>query len=240
MLKLSSHGYIDDSSDDSGAQVALSVLRQFVGFALATKLMIFDSRQTVDGFADFKVLDKATKEETSIKLPVPVSSLLMRVMLPGKAFVNVETPKGSANRIGIASDYVDRVAKIEFAFKASSEDGRHLRTAAEWLFDSEAESNETTALLFVAIGLEAALNSPAKETSNRMGDRLAWSLGRSLSDRNKMLEDFSKFYSVRCDLAHGRERQLDVNGRKQLEWGREMLRRLIVKELERSHASDVR
>jgi hypothetical protein len=231
-LRIPTSGYIESSADDSGSQTALSVLRQFVGMSIASGVMTFSrSNDLGDYFDKFEIIDSKSQESTLGVLPRPVSSLLKRVSFPADSFATSGAiPAGTMK---IAQPLTDRFNAITRALNAPKEDGQHLRTAAEWLFDSEAESNETTALLFASIGLEAALDSPTKETTDRLGDRLAWSLGGSLSARKKMSVEYKEFYKVRCDVAHGRERRLDDKASEKLTWGRTMLRRIISNELDR-------
>jgi len=115
---------------------------------------------------------------------------------------------------------------------APQEDAKHLRTGAEWLFDSQAEPNETTALLFASIGLEAVLDAPANEVTARVGDRLAWLLGRTRTERMRIADEYREFYRVRSGLVHGRDRTLNADGRKNGRWGREMLRAVLEKDLQ--------
>jgi hypothetical protein len=234
-LRVPTSGYIDSSADDSGVQTALAVMRQFVGMSIASRLMVFERATDLGDFDRFEAIDRKSQKANSGVLPVPVAALLKRVTFPADLFESSGgvAPSGSMT---IATRLTKQIDAVVHALSAPKEDGQHLRTAAEWLFDSEAESNETAALLFASIGLEAALDSPAKETTDRLGDRLAWSLGTSLSERKRMAEEYREFYRVRCDVAHGRERRLDDIAREKLTWGRSMLRRIIAKELDRPHS----
>jgi hypothetical protein len=230
-LRVPTSGYIDSSADDSGAQTALSVLRQFAGMCIASNVLEYASSSDLADFNNFEVIDNKSQKSISVVLPEPVATLLKKLSFPVGSFDSSGAIPAGAMKI--ATPFAQRYDAIVFALAAPSEDGRHLRTAAEWLFDSEAESNDTTALLFASIGLEAALDSPTKETTDRLGDRLAWSLGGTLSERKKMTNEYKEFYGVRCNVVHGRERRLNDSTREKLIWGRRMLRSIIAKELDR-------
>jgi hypothetical protein len=230
-LRVQTRGYISSSIVDAGMAHALATLRQFVGMAIATQVMTYEYSSEQTQVVKFEVIDKLTSGSMFLNLPDEISAFLAKQTIPVECF---ETD--AHQQLAIATAFRAKMAAITLAIRAKPKDGKHLRTASEWLFDSEAESNETTALLFASIGLEAGLDSPNKETTERLGDRLAWSLGGSLSQRNKMAADYKKFYAVRCDLAHGRERHLDTEGKKQLRWGQAILRLVIAKELDRFRA----
>ena len=230
-FKVAASGYITSSSEDSGVALACATLRQFIGMGIATKVIDYEFPIEQTFARQFEVLDRISKKSILIDLPAQLQSYLSRVAIVDHC---LESSADLGGVIVVSSAFKPKMTAIASAMEANAKNGRHIRTASEWLFDSESETNETTALLFASIGLEAALDSPGKETTARLGDRLAWSLGGSLSQRNEMAQQYERFYRVRCDLAHGRERQLDENGKRQLAWGKEMLRRIIAKELERS------
>ena len=108
----------------------------------------------------------------------------------------------------------------------------HIRAAAEWLFDSVAEPNETSALLFASIGLEAVLLSTEKETTARLADRIAYLLGKVQSDRKELFRKFGEFYKARSKLIHGKAQRISDSERELLRWGQKHLHMILKREIE--------
>lgn len=240
-LKVRAHGYIGSSPENSGSQIAISLLKQFVALSLASQAMVFTHSADLSLFREFRVIDDKAGTTSDIPLPEPVRGILRRVVVPANMFgepVGEPVSGGALSKDSVpgplhkrAEILARRLSAISRVLTPNTKDVQHIRTAAEWLFDSEAESNETTALLYASIGLEAVLDSPLNEVTARLGDRLAWLLGRTLRERNKLTSQYITFYKVRCGLVHGRERRLDDDGRQQLRWGRQTLSAVLAHEL---------
>jgi Apea-like HEPN len=244
-LRVHAVGYFDDSDEDSAAQYALSALRQFASLAYADGMMHDDWRTDASAHSnEAQVLDicNASAQAKSLALPDATVRLLRRRKLSKALF-------GKSSR-GVRGDLAkallqqpvpereravavkENLAVIARVLSAPQRDAKHLRTGAEWLFDSQSETNETTALLFAAIGLEAVLDSPPIEVTARLGDRVAYLLGQGQTQRKQIAEAYAKFYRVRSALVHGRERTLDADGRSQTHWGQQILRSVLAKDLE--------
>ena len=110
-------------------------------------------------------------------------------------------------------------------------DAKEVLTAAEWAFDASAERNETLSYLYTAIGLEAALGSDAKRVVESLSDRLSYLVGTTRSEREKIQNEFTKFYEHRSKIVHGRIAQLRGAESELLRWGNGMLYRAIRREL---------
>lgn len=244
-LRVHAVGYFDDSYEDSAAQSALSILRQFTSLGFAHGMINDDWRSDVSvhsNEAQVLDLDDASAKAKSFTLPESSARLLKRRKLSEGVFGNnakgvtnlvakalLQQPLPEPERAAAAKENLGVVVRV---LGAPQRDAKHLRTGAEWLFDSQAEPNETTALLFAAIGLEAVLEAPANEVTARLGDRVAYLLGRNQTDRKRISESYRKFYQVRSGLVHGRERTLDADGRYQILWAQEVLRSVLAKDLE--------
>lgn len=109
-----------------------------------------------------------------------------------------------------------------------------IKNALEWGFDSLAsEGDQTMSFMQICIALEAILGIDSKNigVTERLGDRCAYLVGRNVTERKKIREEFDKFYKVRSHLIHGRSKRLMKDDRDWLYWGRNMLYRVIHKEL---------
>jgi hypothetical protein len=111
---------------------------------------------------------------------------------------------------------------------------RSILAAAEWLFDSRAELNQTIAVIQVSVGLEALLSDGKKQsgrTTALLADRFAMLLGRSQTERAKLRDDFEAFYERRSDIVHGRDYRLKDADSNWCRWAQEKLNALIQHEM---------
>jgi hypothetical protein len=113
-------------------------------------------------------------------------------------------------------------------------DHPHIVSAAEWAFDSHYESNETRSFIFQSIALESLLGAPGGEAglSSVLADRLAYLVGSSVADRHEIQESFRRYYRIRSQLVHGTTSRISAGDRELLNWGGEILRRAVQRELE--------
>jgi hypothetical protein len=89
------------------------------------------------------------------------------------------------------------------------EDAGTLKTAIEWSFDSSIDKNNTFSFLQACIGLEALLGDEKKDrVTDKLADRYAYLLGKTLSDRKHYREQFLEIYEHRSNIMHGRRAKL--------------------------------
>jgi hypothetical protein len=249
LLRVRVAGFFDGHAEDSAAHAALATLRQFVALSMASGEMEIDSQSGATAIVRTssvtRISSKVVSRERSFELPSNVQRMLSRYAIAGRAFRNPSNarlqgegglamaaanfPVSENERPSVLKKNLDVLIRV---LRAHKKDGENLRTAAEWLFDSESEENETTALLYASIGLEAVLDAPEGAVTARLADRLAWFLGRTRKERNALTVEYQNFYRVRSGLVHGRERRLDDDGRSKLLWARRTLRSVISRELE--------
>jgi hypothetical protein len=107
-----------------------------------------------------------------------------------------------------------------------------IATATEWLFDAENEVAPAMAFVQVAIGFEALyggeINDPIKKT---LSNRVAYSLGKSPGEREELANLFVDFYDTRSKVVHTGASRLNLNQRKQFEFGKNVLGRCLHHEL---------
>ena len=247
-------GYFEDSPENPTVMFALSMLRQFAALSFSAGYMGFKGQP---GFLTLRptatVADVTGGNYVSdFKTPEVIAGLLDSLHLSDTAISADLSSRVEGLPIEdlisgepVSVDWRPKVLQSNFspimeAMHPRSKDRHSLRTAAEWLFDSHAEQNETAALLFGSIGLEAVLESPVRDVTERLADRLAYLLGKTPTQRNKLQNEYKTFYGVRSNLIHGRERRIGDDGRSKLQWARTTLASVIGHELEQGRQPDSR
>jgi len=81
-------------------------------------------------------------------------------------------------------------------------------TASSWAFDSLYEGNMGARVLFLGIAFEALLGNPKEVITKTLADRLAYLIGTSHRERDAIRDDFTAFYQLRSNVAHGEAQRL--------------------------------
>lgn len=116
----------------------------------------------------------------------------------------------------------------------TNENTASIKNALEWGFDSLAsQADQTLSFMQLCISLEAILgiDSPKTGVTERLGDRCAYLLGRNVTERKKIRDEFKDFYKVRSHLIHGRSKKLSRKDSDWLYWGRDILFRVLNREI---------
>lgn len=248
VLETAVTGYSRQKISDSSAVQAFSLVKEFVVLAEAVDLLARSDGRTrwpaptpllceVDGDppALHWVDDVPPNALRHLDSYVLSDSVIQRPRgLFGLAAAREGGERTAAERV---QEVHSRLKRLERVFARESDKNlTSLRAAAQWYFDSLAENNETTAFLFVSLGLEALLGGDRQETEGvglkkLLANRLAYLLGGDRGARQRLIAEFQGFYNKRSDLVHGRELRLD---RISLDWltkGRQWLSMAIRKEL---------
>lgn len=128
---------------------------------------------------------------------------------------------------------VKKLNAIRSVFKMN-EQGRRLSVAAIWYLRSFMSKDSLDALLESTIALEALLgggNSEGTKLSNLLGNRCAYLVGRSLSERDEILSKFNEIYTLRSKIVHEGHHRFSKVERGLLAYSRELCRRALVKEM---------
>jgi len=124
---------------------------------------------------------------------------------------------------------------------SSNKAAERLCTCGEWLFDSEAERNQTVAFLYACIGFEALLGEDERHGSGEMSDvgvtamladRVSFLTGGGREKREEIRKQFRLFYGARSKVVHGRVPRLDPDDARLLHWGRRTLYQCVSAELQ--------
>jgi len=109
-------------------------------------------------------------------------------------------------------------------------DAERIRAAIEWYVDSVTTDNHTIAFLQSCIGLEALLSDDKDKrggVTNKLCDRLTYLLGRTISERRELRDNFEKIYDHRGSIVHGRRARLGADDTVAMVNARHMLDRCI-------------
>ena len=85
--------------------------------------------------------------------------------------------------------------------------------------------------LYAAIGIEALLDTPPKDITESLANKLSYLIGQSRSERTKLHDTFRAFYRYRSDIVHGKNAHLPPKGVEMLAWGKTSLKRALAREL---------
>jgi hypothetical protein len=99
----------------------------------------------------------------------------------------------------------------------ADQQGARVATATEWLFDAINEGPSAMSFVQTAIAFEALYGGGKEEPVGKtISTRIAYSLGRSASERENIEKTFVKFYEVRSKVVHAGATRLTGEQRMQL------------------------
>ncbi|MNJ94512.1 hypothetical protein D3C87_122120 [compost metagenome] len=183
--------------------------------------------------------DNPQEESYDLRLPFEVSDQLAW-MQALETDLNVFGEIGNATSLLSGRPAVtpeEKVEAIKLNFLSAAtllnipsdiEDAKTLKTAIEWLFDSNVDKNNTFSFLQACIGLEALLGDDKKDrVTEKLADRYSYLLGQTASDRKKYRDQFLKIYDHRSNIMHGRRAKLKGGDYKAMSSARTMLDQCI-------------
>lgn len=118
---------------------------------------------------------------------------------------------------------------------SNPEKAKRVISASQWFFESYLGKNELLSFIQLIITLEILLGDKAVSDliglGELLGNRCAYLIGTSSSEREKILKDFKEIYRIRSKIVHSGERKLQYRERELyhlLQW---MCRRIIQEEI---------
>jgi Apea-like HEPN len=226
-------GYCSSDSGSSAASNALSKMKQVLYLAEVTGILGFTQfmRDHSNASAHMFVQKEVSRRfERELALPILAKDANLSLAFTEFTETILAAPNDSGGR-------TDKDARLQKAFEVASfclnnpQDHTDILTAAEWALDSHAEKNETLSYLYAAISLEAILDAPDKDITSVLGDRLAYLIGRSRSDRKDIQDKFKQFYKHRSKIVHGKKARLAPEDLRLLAWAKDSIRSAISREL---------
>lgn len=88
-----------------------------------------------------------------------------------------------------------------------NEDAIRIKAAIEWWIDGSASENQTISFLQLCIGFEALMGEEGGDNgmTERLADRYSYLLGKTISERKRLREQFRTIYRRRSEIVHQRE-----------------------------------
>jgi hypothetical protein len=215
-------GYVGGDKNPPIVADFRSTLRQFLGIALAVGA-IKDSWQHDSPTGAYVVhrVDGEAEIVAAEKLPQQILNFYGRLM-PS------EPPKNEAEMAAARR----RLNAIKSAF-ASDDRGRRLSVAAMWYLRSVLSQETLDAVLEATISIEALFGGGGSEgtkVSAILANRCAYRIGRSVSQRESILSQFSEIYNLRSRIVHEGHHRFNAKERALLKEARDICRRSLVME----------
>lgn len=234
-IQIDLEGFIGRFGKTAPLERALGTIKAFVGLCLATRLMKVDEKQTTQSFGGPpKTRLIIHRQEganwgiwSTYELPTDLSSTLNAL--------EIDDIDGEIKPEQISGWTKNRLSKITTAFSNPGKAERVL-LAAQWLLDSYVGANELLSFVQTTVAMEIMLGEESKSDVVGIGEllrnRCAYLIGKSHSQREKILADFNQIYIVRSKIVHRGKSRLSSEERTlfhELQW---MCRRVISEELE--------
>lgn len=141
------------------------------------------------------------------------------------------TRLSSSDQRTIVSEARDRADAII----AAGDSGLNLLGACQWIFDSYAEQSELLAFVQATVAVEMALGDKAESDviglAALLGNRCAYLIAKSASQRVRILRDFTRIYDTRSKIVHRGKNRLSTAERFDLDMLRWICARVIKEEL---------
>lgn len=239
-VRVRTQGYIARRLESETVRAAMTRVKQAV-FVLTSHGALYSSLRVRD-----KVRCVSTRVDndwsTAVTLPYAMSECLslelgestLKVFVRGKNSLLDLT-----ERLAVTADEtiqaLDRHATEVRKFFSSEphRDFQSIAAAIEWYQDSMNADNETYAFIAACIGLEALLGdeSHLEEMTKRLTDRFSFLLGSGRADRDRLAAEYRSILGVRGRLVHAKQSRLSADDHKHLSTVRDMLYRVIWREL---------
>jgi len=220
-LVIEASGFVDRSTNSSAGSSALSRFKQIIqlcevhGFGFEKR---FRGGLWPRTEADVIAIDRGPGHSRNLSIDIPQEMRERMASLTVK-----QTPITTGGLLALAMEpklqsisdtLVKGFARYRSLFEApdANLDAQRLWAGLEWAFDSHVAGNETQAFLQACIGIEAVLGDDDVERglTEKLADRCAYLLGRSISERREICSSFKEIYKVRSHLVHGRSAVVPV------------------------------
>jgi hypothetical protein len=186
--------------------------------------------QLVDGVSYLGWREPASRRYTTIELATIVDRtkpLWARM----KSFLPRMPERPASQVIPLRNENAGVRGYLEGVFDDASAKPEVCR-AAEWYVKSGLQREADHEAVFLATAFEVLLGDRKdanKDATYRLSQRLSWSLGSNARERAQIEEKFQRFYNLRSDVVHGREKQMADSSIDIVREMRDLLERVIVK-----------
>jgi hypothetical protein len=239
-LRIRTTGHAGRSSNTSAVSTSISHFKQIIQLCKVHKFGFkkdFISAQFRAAVGVYAIEDKG---EVAQPIAVNVSEEFLNLLSTLTIETQIHQPvgllyAGPVQKTASVSEVIDLgFSRFQALFSApeGNQDALRLQAALEWAFDSTLSGNETQAFIQACIGIEAIIGPQGvvHGLTDKLADRCAFLLGRTMQERRAIASSFDAIYSLRSDLVHGRSKKLKFDEHRLLKQAQELLARLLVAE----------
>lgn len=194
-------GFIGRYAISEPLRRAESRLRAFLGLCLATGVLSSGNSYMPSPPKQRLLIQRLDNESDEIERTDELDDDFNR------AITKLEPLKLGPGHDQKASDFVKhyQLELMRAAFK-DTQTGRQIQLAARWHFDSNANSGELLSFIQAMVCLEIVLGDQNEASENGLGEtirnRCAYLIGKSIEDRQRIIEDIKNIYRVRSKIVH--------------------------------------
>lgn len=225
-------GFVDRYGTSSTFENSILLLKTFLGLGIALKLFKFgynylNSINNVEAIVNRKI-DTKWIVEGKLDLDRELSERIIDLV---PEVFNEEQPDHKKNTV------FSFMALNEMKFVFSNlEKAKKVVSASQWYFDSSVGTNELLSFIQLTIAIEILLGDKAATDliglGELLGNRCAYLIGESSSQRENILKEFKEIYRIRSRIVHSGERKLNYYERTLYNTLRWMCNRVIFEEIQ--------
>lgn len=239
-IEFSASGYSDWSPDSQAASACLSFAKQCAFILTSHGICKLSYKQSK---AMATLSDDRIGHTQEVILPDAVARCFGRLSIDeekllvddknGMTVVSATGRRAATNEEkNMSFDWL--LYHVRRFFEAQSHpDFESIAVAIEWYQDSFFADNQNFSYIAACIGLEALFGSEdqLENMSNRLADRYAFLLGKSRTEREKMIADYKNVLRLRGRLVHSKVARLSGDDLDLLRVAQKMLKNAIWHEL---------
>jgi hypothetical protein len=233
-LQLDIDGFISSYGDTETLIRGMSVIRAFVGLAIALRVLKIPGERAASASrqSERAYVHRMVGERWEIERSAEIESRhsdLISALVPHDLDGHF---KAEADQAAWIRDRLSTIGRVIDAGAASDS----VILGAQWLFDSYCGSDSLLQFVQAAVVMEILLGN--KEASDQTGlgvllaNRCAYSIAVSHSQRAQVMADFKRIYEVRSKIVHRGKSRLSSEERRLFDRLRWLCRRVIQREAE--------
>ncbi|MEW6613991.1 MAG: hypothetical protein AB1401_00745 [Thermodesulfobacteriota bacterium] len=236
---INTEGFIGYIQESAPVREAISKIKKFIGLSLAVRLMKIGKEPVISpfgvglpavrGLIVHRQLGENWEIWTKYNLPSDLSGVLDKL--------EIDDLNGHLDREGMKGMIQSRLLIVSTAFQ-NPEKAKPILLASQWLLDSYLEKNQLLSFVQSMVAMEILLGEQHKHKTDLLsigellGNRCAYLIGKSHSQREEILKNFKDIYDVRSRIVHRGKNRLSYEELALFRVLQLMCRRVITKELE--------
>ncbi|PCJ99970.1 MAG: hypothetical protein COA45_03920 [Zetaproteobacteria bacterium] len=231
-LQIEHEGFIGHFDQSATFERALNDFKAFCGLTIALRILKIDRKYRPTPIRAKFIIHKLEAEKWVVQrfqeFDADVSETF-HDLVPHDLDGTLDTEEKRINWVNFT------LLQIKRTFN-NRDQNKNILLAAQWLFDSYCGKNQLLSYIQMIVVLEILLGD--KASSNQvglgvlLGNRCAYLIGHTKTQRDEILKDFKEIYDVRSKIVHRGKSKLNAyefSLFRKLQW---MCRRIIQKEIE--------